>query len=71
MFREHRSVTNTDDNLENNKEDNVYVDKDETRTKREADPQRPQINFPPERFPTLDVRLLQTVTKEVRSSATK
>ncbi len=71
MFREHRSVTNTDDNLETNKEDNVYVDKDETRNKRNADPQRPQINFPPERFPTLDVRLLQTVTKEVRSTATK
>ena len=34
LFREHRSITNTDDNLENN----LNVDKDGTRTKREAEP---------------------------------
>ena len=33
--------------------------------RRKRDAQRPPVNFPQDRFPTLDVRLLQTVTKEV------
>ena len=37
--------------------------KQDTRRKRDA--QRPPVNFPHDRFPILDVRLLQTVTKEV------